>query len=1083
MEDPTDQSSCSSGPAAAAARGALTPDSGSPKSAKDRISPGAVGAVSIERSTPGVTAVGPGMMSAKAGGAAVSLALSGSKEHGKAVQRVILERRELGGKKGSGEKTSAAKLAPQPLAAKAEDPKVGPLRHVVSDMLRPSGASSDAQTVDAALEIILQSMTENASSTAVQEYSVLVLYDLARTCEENRARIATAGAFPKIVAGMASAPSSTSLQERGCSVMWLLALGEERREACVLAGACEAIVEALKNHASHTAVVSAALGAIKPVSIVDFGRRRLETAGAAEAVARAMSSNASVKKIQSEGCSLLSNLAVDIAHNRVTVAGSVELDAILGAMMEHPTEVAVQKQACFVLKNLTFSERNLRSLAEHGLPVEELLEHAGENVEECKADAELVRQRLRTARDDMAEEAARKHQSEEAVPMLFAEAAPQPAPEPAAFKPHADFTLANEVQKSAMASGERGEYRSALNQLEVALKMKRELYGGPSAANDDLVYVLNCMGYLSVLCGDLPSAVSQYEDSLETQRRMPGVSPRDLAKTMTDVATLCLKTGDLVKAESYLMSALDAKRGADGSLTLDAAKDVENLADLHRAKGETDTAERLYVHAARCYKSSPLPGSDRAVAEVVTKLAALAGSSGRLDLAQGRFEMALELRRQMTPTSGASRELIEALNNLGYTRALNGNDLDAIKAYEESVVMQTDVLDTADESLANTHSTLGVLHLKTGDPTAARDNLESALIIKMDIYGEENTSPAAGFYPILSNLGEACALEEDLESAEKYYRDALRHVAHSPGEAATLLAVLGNLSSERGDYETAKDCFTKALETAKAAKTLATSGGAAAGAHPVVDLAEMLSKLGNVCSILRNYAAAIDKYESSLKMRAAQGGGRTAAESEATADTLHSLGVAQCEKGSLGVARTTLTKALEAKRRLFGEEKTPVGCVSIAETHKALGDVSVQFKDYKGAEDQYENALSALEESTKNDDVPIGTATLAAAASVKIQMGNLSGIVGDIPSAQDHYREALELRRSLCSDAAPDTNLIEALNKLGFAHLVHGENAAALDLYEESLKAQRILNGVSDAAGNEEMEGVVRTVEVLRARC
>ena len=50
------------------------------------------------------------------------------------------------------------------------------------------------------------------------------------------------------------------------------------------------------------------------------------------------------------------------------------------------------------------------------------------------------------------------------------------------------------------------------------------------------------------------------------------------------------------------------------------------------------------------------------------------------------------------------------------------------------------------------------------------------------------------------------------------------------------------------------------------------------GGHPVVDLAEMLSKLGSVCSILRNYAAAIDAYREALTMNPLMEGPKEALE-------------------------------------------------------------------------------------------------------------------------------------------------------------------------------------------------------------
>jgi len=1020
-----------------------------------------------------------------ASSASVSKALSGCKKHGRAVRDAVTVRRgggALGGKaamqkKRHGTASEARKEAPA-------DPKVETIRTVVSDMLSDPSTHSDPATVQSVTEILVLSMSENKAHAGVQTYCLATLYELAFESKANRPAIVAAGVFARIVECMADLPSAVAIQKRGCALLWLLALEKEHLLNFVRAGACSSVVWALRSQLTDDAVANAALGSIKPLSLVDYGRKALVAAGANEAVASAMLRNASTASLQAYGCSILSNLAVDVNNNRVAMASANELDAILGAMMEHNADSAVLREAIFALHNLATSERNLRSVAEHGLPVEDLLENARVADEGCRADIDILLKRIKEMRSFIAKEATRRSR-EEAASAAVVESQPVPTPLPlpapaqetiqtrepsSTRKPlptpppaqetnqtqTADPVLAEEVQRSAMSSGERGEFESALTQLHVALRMKRTIYG-EGAANDDLVHVMNCMGYLSVLIGDLLTAVAWYKESLLMQRRIPGVDPVSLAKTMTDVATLCVKTGEFNNAESYLIDALKIKRRADGSIPADSIGLLEDLADVYRAKGDADRAEKLYIHATKCYKAQP--GSDHAIAGVVTKLAGLAGVIGHLDKAQRRFEMALELHRKAS-ADAPGKEVIDALNNLGYARAVNGNDLDAIEAYEESVVLQTELLEAGgEEALANTFSTLGVLHLKTGDAAVARDSLESALFIKKGMNGdvEPASSQDAGFYSfLLTNLGEACVLGEDLLAAEQYYGEALSYVGSNPKKAAFLLATLGDLASERSDYEAAKDSFTHAIEAAEVANNTKTG-------IPAFDLSEMLTRLGNVCSILRDYAAAIEKYDLSLKIR--QKAGRM--QTKEAAGTLHSLGVAHGKRGSPSAARANLDRALEIKRRLYKDDEgmdgtmTAEECISISETYKAIGDVEAERREYKSAELQYEKAVTVLER-TSDELTP---ALIAAAASIKTELGNVAGNRGDIHLAQDNYCDALELIKELCpSPSTPTPELIEALNKLRNAYAVNGENTRALELYEEIVDAQRLLAGDTDVA-------------------
>jgi len=225
---------------------------------------------------------------------------------------------------------------------------------------------SELLKVPGAEEIVAQSlvgaMREHKTKEDVLIYCLRTIWESCKDNDNMKREVMKLDVSDDIVDAMTKFYKSAVLQEVGCGATWALAIRAENRHAFIRKGSCAIIMAAIERFRSHENVVCSAVGAARTLSPEDDAREPLRVAEGSKMVAKAMQAHPTSSIIQRDGCAFLSNAAVDMKAQYVTVVSKEELETVLQAMHHHQNDPAVIPGACFALKNYTVDENNCRTL-------------------------------------------------------------------------------------------------------------------------------------------------------------------------------------------------------------------------------------------------------------------------------------------------------------------------------------------------------------------------------------------------------------------------------------------------------------------------------------------------------------------------------------------------------------------------------------------------------------------------------------------------------------------------------------------------------------------------------------------------
>jgi hypothetical protein len=136
---------------------------------------------------------------------------------------------------------------------------------------------------------------------------------------------------------------SAEIQRMVCDVLWSLSIKYQKHIA--QNGGCTVILDTMKIHAEVDSLQVKALGALKVISFDVVGKSTLLSQGGMLIVSGVMRTHAYNPKIQSDGCVILGNLAVDEASQSAIPVSENEVDAIINGMIAHENCLEVQEAA------------------------------------------------------------------------------------------------------------------------------------------------------------------------------------------------------------------------------------------------------------------------------------------------------------------------------------------------------------------------------------------------------------------------------------------------------------------------------------------------------------------------------------------------------------------------------------------------------------------------------------------------------------------------------------------------------------------------------------------------------------------
>jgi hypothetical protein len=215
---------------------------------------------------------------------------------------------------------------------------------------------------DLAVDVLLAALGGSAACPRVHQFCLAAIWDLGKDSDQFRASIMASSAPDDILLCMKQNLDNASIQEQACGALWALSIDRKNREIIIQAGATARVIKCITDHQSNESVIRAAMGCLRTLSPEPEVRVSTGVLDGVKHVCAAMRRNRSVVAIQVDGCAFLSNVAVDLDKQMVALATDEEIEVIVGAIVAHPTDLAVTAGACFALKNYTYDERNLRKL-------------------------------------------------------------------------------------------------------------------------------------------------------------------------------------------------------------------------------------------------------------------------------------------------------------------------------------------------------------------------------------------------------------------------------------------------------------------------------------------------------------------------------------------------------------------------------------------------------------------------------------------------------------------------------------------------------------------------------------------------
>ena len=166
---------------------------------------------------------------------------------------------------------------------------------------------------------------------------------------------------------------SLKIQRAGLVLLLQWSEEDELRPLLITRGLCEHIPPILSQHFKDPNIVQNVTALLRLVTLEEEGRVLCQRMDVSQRLVQGMQYHVTQARIQTDGCAVLSNLAVDVKHKTVAIVSPVILDTVILALLTQlaavdcdlgdPADWTVIKSACFTIKNFLYQKENLRELA------------------------------------------------------------------------------------------------------------------------------------------------------------------------------------------------------------------------------------------------------------------------------------------------------------------------------------------------------------------------------------------------------------------------------------------------------------------------------------------------------------------------------------------------------------------------------------------------------------------------------------------------------------------------------------------------------------------------------------------------
>jgi tetratricopeptide (TPR) repeat protein len=280
----------------------------------------------------------------------------------------------------------------------------------------------------------------------------------------------------------------------------------------------------------------------------------------------------------------------------------------------------------------------------------------------------------------------------------------------------------------------KGELREAARYLQESLAVDIEQKG---EHNRSVAASLHALAGVLLAQGDLDGARRNLERSLQILAQILGTEVhRDVAAALHELARVLLEQGDLDGARRNLEHSLQIKAKVLGTdIHPEVAASLHELARVLYAQGDLDGARRHLERSLRICVQVFGTELHPSVAASLHELAVVLQAQGDLDGARHNLERSLQIKAEVFGTD-IHPDVADSLHALAGVLAAQG-DLDgALRNLERAIEIKRVVYGTREHySTAITECSLGGLLLRQGKTQAGMELLEHAYSVFLERLG------------------------------------------------------------------------------------------------------------------------------------------------------------------------------------------------------------------------------------------------------------------------------------------------------------------------------------------------------------
>ena len=239
------------------------------------------------------------------------------------------------------------------------------------------------------------SMVVYPMDVAVQSQALVALRNLCVKDDENKVRLANAGAIDVVIQAMQHHRDDAQIQSRGSWVLGIIGSNEDNKLYIGENGGLDVIVRSMWVHAQDMVVQEKACRALWTLSVPPQNRHTMVEVDGIAAIIAAMQNHAENPIIQERGCGTMCNLAANDDKFKVQIVDEGALEVIVMAMVLHGEDDNINERAVALLHKLCMVPENISCMV--AANVSPMMAVVADSFPECQEKASYVLTQLQEA--------------------------------------------------------------------------------------------------------------------------------------------------------------------------------------------------------------------------------------------------------------------------------------------------------------------------------------------------------------------------------------------------------------------------------------------------------------------------------------------------------------------------------------------------------------------------------------------------------------------------------------------------------------------------------------------------------------